>query len=362
MIGFYFYFLAQEKENAFYSFFSGVAFAAASATRISLSVIGVIAFFHILIVSRLKFRQVLLFVFGALSTAVLVYLPFVIDAKAFDNLINAHLYHASRQGFDLKLILGSLSRIARWYLPVWILICLSFTLPKSKSDSSVKNSNIRFIAFSFIAAAFVHLTSPNPYDDYQVPIMGIAAVYAVVKIAPAKFPLMFFVAVLTLCQTFGSPLLEKFMTNGHDRFWVVPKNTTDVFQLRQVAKKIEAIDPGGKELLTQDLYLAIETNRRVPKGLEMGPFSYWGDVDSTKAGLNKKTMMSLLESAPCKVAAGSGYMFAITVPSCAETDVETQLQFWNALKKRYSLVERIPFFGQNGTTLLLLSRKNEGEP
>ena len=362
MVGFYFYFSAVEKKSAFYSFLAGAAFAVAASTRISLASAGVVAVFHIFSIRKFKRSVSFCFVLGAVMTGFFAYMPFLADAKAFDNLIAAHLYHASRDGLDFKLIAGSLSRVARWYLPVWFLIGLSCALPECRRNLRESGSNLLFIALAFSVTALVHLSAPNPYDDYQVPIMAIAAIFAAVRIAPARLPVVFLIAALVWCQTFGSPLLEKFMTNGHDRFWVVPKDSTELFQLRQVAEKIEKLDPGGKELLTQDLYLAIETNRRVPQGLEMGPFSYWGDVDGPVPGLNRKSMIELLESAPCKVAAGSGYMFAITAPSCKETDVETQLDFWNILKKNYSLAERIAFFGQNNTTLLLLSRKDKGVP
>ena len=117
--------------------------------------------------------------------------------------------------------------------------------------------------------------------------------------------------------------------------------------LRSVADKIEKLDPGGKTLLTQDLYLAIETGRKVPDGLEMGPFSMLSDVE----------WRSLLASAPCPVAALSGYSFAVNPPVCDERPVEQQMEYWGLLKKDYELVSRVEAFGQNSTTLLILRRK-----
>ena len=186
--------------------------------------------------------------------------------------------------------------------------------------------------------------------------MGLLAVYAAVKLVSIATDsgrlLTMVVLTLGLCfaNSFGSPLLEKWMTNGQDRFWSLKKGKCELAQLRDVAKRIEAQDPGGKTLLTQDLYLAIETNRRVPKGLEMGPFAMLTDEEWKKL---------LTEAAPaeCKVAALSGYAFAIEPPACNERSIEKQMEYWTLLKQNYKLVDREEVFGQNTTTLLMLKRK-----
>ena len=140
------------------------------------------------------------------------------------------------------------------------------------------------------------------------------------------------------------------MTNGQDRFWSLKKEKCELAQLRDVAKRVEQLDPGGKTLLTQDLYLAIETGRKVPKGLEMGPFAMLTD---------KKWKKLLTETAPaeCGIAALSGYAFAIEPPVCKERSIEKQMEYWTLLKQNYKLVDREEAFGQNATTLLMLKRK-----
>jgi len=140
------------------------------------------------------------------------------------------------------------------------------------------------------------------------------------------------------------------MTNGQDRFWSLKKEKCELAQLRDVAKRIEKFDPNGKMLLTQDLYLAIETNRKVPKGLEMGPFASLSDAEW-------RTLLSATAPATCELAALSGYAFAIEPPVCNERSVETQMEYWSVLKRNYKLVEREELFGQNATPLLILRRK-----
>ena len=152
---------------------------------------------------------------------------------------------------------------------------------------------------------------------------------------------------MAFATAFGSPLLEKWTINGQDRFWSLKKEKCELALLRDAAERVERLDPGGKTIFTQDLYLAIETGRKVPKGLEMGPFAMLDD-----AGWRK-----LITAAECPVAAISGYTFAIEPPKCNERSISQQVEYFSLLKQKYSLVETIDAFGQNATTLMILKRK-----
>ena len=77
--------------------------------------------------------------------------------------------------------------------------------------------------------------------------------------------------------------------------------------------------------------------------------------------LNRELMYDLIDSAPCRLAACSGYTFAISAPTCSETPFEEQKGLLTALKRRYGLTAREPNFGQNATTLLLLTRRETGK-
>lgn len=205
----------------------------------------------------------------------------------------------------------------------------------------------------FLLVFAVQMLAPFPYEDYQVPVMGLLAVFAAVSTV-ARVPdaahlkaKVLLVLGMTWACSFGSPLLEKWSTNGQDRFWSLKKDRFELAQLREVARQIEAVDPGGTELLTQDLYLAVETGRRVPAGLEMGPFAMLTDAE----------WRTLLHAAPCRIAALSGYSFAINPPRCDERPMSEQMEYWNILKRNYNLVLKEENFGQNQTTLLVLKRK-----
>ena len=297
---------------------------------------------------RRRWADAALFALAGFAALSLVYGPFLVDCAAREGLFAAQRYHAERGGSDIVWTVGSLSRLVRWYLPVFILFGMGFAAKTSPY--------MRTVFFSFAAVFAVQTLAPFPYEDYHVPVMALIAVYSTVKFAAACISpagsanrQALLVLGLVFACSFGSPLLEKWTVNGQDRFWSRKKRMCELAQLRDVAGRIEAMDPGGGELLTQDLYLAVETRRRVPAGLEMGPF----------AVLDDNGWRRLLESAPCKVAALSGYSFAIEPPVCNERPVEKQMEYWGILKKHYRFSWKEDDFGQNSTTLVVLERNQE---
>lgn len=317
-------------------FVAGLFLAFAAGTRFSLVVlIGVVT-----ICLYLRYRstcpwKVLFFVFGAVIALGCTFGPILYDEKTQLGFITALTYHTSRGGSDIVWTVGSLSRLVRWYLPIFVVLGLG----------SFRQAKLLLAAF--LAVFAVQIAAPFPYEDYQVPIMALLAVFAAANLKPARAPLL----VMGLCfaTSFGSPLLQDWMTYGQDRFWSIKKDKTELQQLRETAKRIEAIDPEGKTILTQDLYLAVEMNRKVPEGLEMGPF----------ARLTDGEWRELLEKAPetCNVAALSGYSFAIEPPECKERPLDEQLACWWILENHYEKVFKIDRFGQNATTLIVLERK-----
>ena len=337
-----------------FAFASGLSLAFACGTRISLGVIlAVVGFSLLFSFSRMRWTF-LWFGLGGAFGLVVVYGFFLCDPTARAGLFAAQAYHAARSGFDPVFTIGSVSRLVRWYLPVFVLLGLGFA-HRREACGEANALLVAWLAFaSFVAVFLVQMLAPFPYEDYQVPVMGLLAVFAAVLFfgRPASVPARGLLLTLGLAwaASFGSPLLEKWTTNGQDRFWTLKKDQCELAQLRDVARYIEEEDPNGETLLTQDLYLAIETGRKVPDGLEMGPFSMLSDEEWRK----------LLSSAPCKIAALSGYSFAIAPPRCDETPVERQIEYFHLLKKNYDLVQKVDNFGQNATSLLILKRKDEG--
>ncbi|MBR2839464.1 MAG: hypothetical protein IKE55_11805 [Kiritimatiellae bacterium] len=363
MAGFLFIDMAQAAWNRsrggfIWAFVSGLSLAFAAGTRISLGAILCVVgtFLLVAAVRGREWRVFAGFVAGGFGGLALVYGPFVVSDGAREGLLAAQAYHTAREGggHAFTWIVGSLSRLVRWYLPVFVVLGLGYfrigpshrIVPARMPTAMSRTLWMAFL--SFLAVFFVQMKAPFPYEDYQVPIMGLLAVFAVVMyLCVSEMPLPLVALGMTWALSFGSPLLEKWSTNGQDRFWSLKKDKYELAQLRDVAKRIEKLDPGGKELFTQDVYLAIETDRRVPKGFEMGPFAMLSDADIAKA----------VAETEMPVAALSGYTFAIEPPACTERPLDRQMEYWEILKRRYELVESIEAFGQNATTLLILKRK-----
>ena len=330
---------------------AGLALAYAAGTRVSLGALLCVVGLGLLFARQWK--SLLWFCVGGFGGLALVYGPVLCDPGARAGLIAAQQYHAARGGFDITWTVGSFSRLVRWYLPVFVTLGLGVG-----KRSWVPGASI--LLWGFLAVFAIQMLAPFPYEDYQVPVMGLLSVYAAVTFVSRgaanrtieqseQSNNLALLLVLGLCfaNSFGSPLLEKWMTNGQDRFWSLKKEQCELAQLRDVARRVEQLDPGGKTLLTQDLYLAIETGRKVPQGLEMGPFAMLTDAEWRK----------LLGQADCPIAAMSGYAFAIEPPVCNERPLDRQLEYWSILKRGYELVERHESFGQNATPLLILKHK-----
>lgn len=301
----------------------------------------------------------LFFALGGFVGLFAVYGAFLCDSAAFDGLLAAQQYHSARGGFSPVLVLGSLSRLVRWYLPVFIIAGLAvigggFRNLFRRAAPAVR-AGVTAMLVGLAAVVLLQMSAPCPYDDYQVPIMGLFTIVAVVAFFASDFSGNIFdpaksiwlVLGLSFAVSFGSPLLEEWMTDGQDRFWPIRKEKSELALLRDAAREIERLDPGGKTLLTQDVYLAVETGRKVPVGLEMGPFSIMGADEWRR----------LLSTVDCPVAALSGYTFAVDPPVCNLRPIEEQLEFWNILKSRYEYVSKFERFGQNSTTLLMLRLK-----
>ena len=358
MAGFLFIDLAQEAWNRARGGFvwavaSGLSLAFAAGTRISLgAVLCVVGVFLLVSAARRRHRRVLAgFVVGGLGGLALVYGPLLASSGARAGLLAAQAYHMSRGGgaVDMTWAVGSLSRLVRWYLPVFVVLGLGVFRLGPKPTAPICATRTPWMAlYSFLLVFLVQMRAPFPYEDYQVPVIGLLAVFAVVLLlSGSKCRPLLLVLGMTWATSFGSPLLEKWSTNGQDRFWSIKKDKFELAQLRDVARRIEAMDPGGREIFTQDVYLAVETNRRVPVGFEMGPFAVLSNADIERA----------IRETEMPVAALSGYCFAIDMPDGTERPIGDQVRYWELLKKKYVLADREESFGQNATPLLILKRK-----
>jgi hypothetical protein len=216
---------------------------------------------------------------------------------------------------------------------------------------------------SFFAVFILQLSAPFPYDDYQVPLALNAIIPASVLFA-RLFPSSqfgWFAVAISLIFSGTSPLLQEWTTYTPDRFWSRKIETSELGKLRKVAREINALDPGGTAILTQDAYLAVETSRKVPSGFEMGPFSFFPGVSDEKAKEmrvhNVNTLLELIRESNISIAAMSGYGFAIAAPECARVKSEDLEKIGLALDQAYKPVGNVYDFGQNETTLTIYKRR-----
>jgi len=360
----------RSMRTAMWALPAGLVIAFAAGTRLSLGVLLPVTVLGLLVSFRRTGAAFFLFALGGALGLLLVFGPSLAGAR--EQFVFAQTFHAARRGGgqDLFLVAGSVSRSVRAYLPMALMavaLVLSPLLGRRSGGSSGGRWAWLWVA-GFVCVFVVHLLGPFPYDDYQVPAMGLlAAALAAWTVRSALGTVahdalcLFWVAV-TLVASFGSPLPQEWLLARQDRFWAVKKPQSDLALLRQVGRDVRALSGETEHtLLTQDVYVAIEAGMSVPGGLEMGPFSYFPGLSDEDAAmfkvLNRRGLLALIERAPCEVAAVSGYGFAIRAPVMDEVPDEEAQQFWSALTRNYDLVEVVTDFGQHSTTLQLFKRR-----
>ena len=357
-------FLLVSYRSPFAAFAGGLSLAFASGTRISLLLILPVVGITLLVKFR-EFRwRFLWFGLGGALGLFLTYGLFALDPVSRAALLAAQRYHAARGGFDPFFSLGSVSRLARGYAALgMVLFGVLMTRRPAPNEPRLpveQSTLLWMMGLSFAAVFLLQLSAPFPYDDYQVPLMGLLTVLIASWYCRRGGTAWFAVLAATLVS-FTSPLLQEWATYAQDRFWSQKKEMSELAKLREMGRIVNALDPDGKDILTQDLYLAVETGRTVPPGLEMGPFSYFPEMSTEEARaahvLNRELMGELLDSAPCRLAACSGYTFAIAAPKCTENAFEEQTRLFKLLKRHYERVAIEENFGQNATTLMFLQRR-----
>lgn len=376
----------RRKTHSPMSFFwalpAGLLVALAAGTRLSLGALLPVTALWLLVNVRKTGSAFFWFSLGGLLGLVMVYGPPLLEAR--EQFLFAQSFHVSRGGRDPLLVIGSLARIVRAYMPA-VLLGVALVLvrllrgvcavhPHQEVDSE-EPSGLTYRGviwpslwlFSFLGVFVVQLASPCPYDDYQVPVMGLLSAALAGWAANStssgtlRGGLCLFWVLASLCGTFASPLLQEWFVVRQDRFWVVQKHTSDLKKLRQTGRDVVALADGDSRLLTQDLYLAVETGLRVPSGFEMGPFCYFPELSDEQAArfrvMNRNRLIALLSSAPCSVAAFSGYGLSIRSPVMDEVPQTDAQMFWSLLGKNYDRVQEVPDFGQQCTTLQILKKR-----
>ena len=299
-------------------------------------------------------------------------------------------YHTGRNPGSLAAALvykaGFLSRFVGDYLILAILgaawLLLLVFCPRPRQTQVPRNQPLPgMLLCGALMMTVVHAMAPFPYDDYQVITipafaiavsLGLAHVFNSLSVgsqsdthlaAASSWARVFVLTIFLACSAaaWSSPVNQNWVVRERDRIWWRLKGQSPVLHLQEAAATLRQHVPVGSEVLTQDLYLAVEAGLRVPHGLEMGPFSYYPAMASDRAKslgvLNQELLLDLLHRTEAPAAALSGYSFTIESPGVTELDPAQTEMFLAALYERYEPIESIPHFGQGFTTLQLLAKK-----
>lgn len=347
-------------------FFAGMFLACAAMTRLSLGAYLMVAGLFLVIGFRRYGKS--WFFFGVGGGIVFVFFAVYIILPNFEQFYFANLFHEQRNGEGIVFMLGSVARLARNYFPICVLMIATVAWigirgeGKHFCEKIRKGEYSRLILWSgaFLLPTLIHLMSPFPYDDYQVPVMPL-----IVAIISALFwnqlevseragkVVLFAIMGIVVLSAGASSFNESWFLVRKDRFWVKTKVIPDTLFLRKVGKEIAEVTDPKLPILTQDLYLAVEADRMVPEGFEMGPFGFFPGMETEEAikhhVLNHELALRVIHQTKAQLSAVSGYTFSMAAPEMKEVAEEKREELIKAMGRGEETV--IPDFGQEHTTL-----------
>jgi hypothetical protein len=381
--------MAARPGGARRAFLAGMALAAATAVRLSAGAAALAVALWLLARRRQVARgAAAAFIAGGALVGIAAFGPSWLWAKE-GLLFGLVEYHAGRSaggGWTPWIFrAGFVSRMLLAYWPA-VAAALAWGLARRAAGQRATAAGVHpSDALGWAAAAMtaVHVLAPFPYDDYQVIVYPLFAVWLGTRWTEAALPLgpppvgapaglgkaadpierrLGWLAAIGLVAVVSAPINQQWVILRRDRIWWRPKAEADLMTLRRAAQWLEARVPADEPLLTQDLYLAVEARRRVPSGFEMGPFSYFPGMSRDRAErlhvLNRERWLETIERAEAPWAAVSGYGLSIASPAVVELPLAEQARLKAALERRYEWMREIPDFGQAHTTLNLYRRRD----
>lgn len=373
--GFVFAARGRVRNSSLFFACSGVAFAAAAATRItagfSLAVVGVW-----LLASRKSYGDKGWLAFGvggALGLALFLGSFYVLAPESFQFfLMQYHSFREAGGGLfaTLAFKVGLVSRVVQAYfvaVAIGVALVIAKTLGFARSDGP-RDGLVICGWVTLIGITLVQASAPFPYDDYQVPLFPLYA--ALLAVALFRLPLfsaprptvaaLWIALLLSGASAISSPVNQNWMIVGRDRIWWKMRERPALLQLRDAAREIKKLAGDSNILLTQDTYLAVEAGMRVPRGWEMGIFSYYPDWSREKAErlhvLSADMLRADIGLVSANVAALSDYAFSVAAPAVSPLPDAERAALWELVEARYTPVTVIPYFGQGNTTLHLYNR------
>lgn len=360
--------------NATLAAASGFAMAAAAAARLSLGV-ALAAGGVALLAQRRRLGPAWLFYgIGGLAGLGLLLAPRALAAP--DAFMFANFFHGARAGGGIAMVLGSASRLARNYWPMAMLVFACGAIVHADARPAVGPADGAWRMGAgwgavFAAVFVVHILSPFPYDDYQVPAMPLLAC-GVVSLAMCALPeserldraLWTALPLIAWFAALTSPLNESWLVVRKDRFWVEIKEEPDILRVARVGRMLRQSTPDGAPILTTDTYLAVEAGRPVPQGFEMGAFGYFPALSDEEARkyhvLNRNVMAETAADCGAPCAAFSGYAFAMAAPAMTRIGEAEREELLALAMREYKKTGEVRDFGQEHTTLVTATRRTPG--
>jgi len=372
---------AMTRRNGYLTMLAAALMVLAAGTRSSAAFVLPIVFCLLWLERRkLNFAGWAYFILGGVIASILIIGPFLFQSP-MNFIYFAGRFHTLRHEGDLFSALifkaGFISRVLQAYFVCFVFWAAAMVIRRSRqvadnSRGDQAQSNVissfmrRCIWISAIAVSLVHLGAPFPYDDYQVFIYPLIAISVSLMIVEeirgqgCKW-VMLATLCLALSSAVSSPLNQEWIIEGRDLIWWRTKDKPPLLKLRETAGRIKSHCRPGDLLLTQDPYLAVETGCALPRGLELGQFSYFPALTRDQADkmnvLNRDTFAELLQNCNAPIAAFSGYAFAIQAPQITPVPPADKLFFEQIVSNRYELFDTVPAFGQASTELRLYRRK-----
>ena len=364
------------------AFASGAFFALAAATRATLCLAAVPVWAALLAGARrgrARRFDALWFALGVAAVVVPAYGALL--AVCPDNFVFSQTYHAARASAPLGKWIVLRGGFACFLLQGYPALAVAAALAAAAAGRGGKGGpapaaapgrGLRAaVAASFVLVTAAHFAVPFPYADYNTPAMPLAAVWLALFLAegtaraglPARTVSAAALA-LSLAFAAASPWPMKWVGGRQDRFWFETDSSTPLARLREAGRAVRAASPAGVPLFTQDAYLAVEADRPVEPGLEMGPFSLFPGLDDATARArrvhNLSTLAAAAETTEARVASVGGYTFAMACPSTDPLGGEEREALLGALRRRFpAVLAEWDRFGQQDTPFEIRVREGE---
>lgn len=349
-------------------FFSGVFFAVAAGARLSLGAAAVPIWIFLILDSRSgeprcgKFSYVH-FASGCAVALALIFLPAIVGAG--EGFFFAQRYHTARAAapFAQWLVLraGFFSLLAQGYAPLVAGGAFAAGCGLRGAAATGGRGLTAAVFAAFAAVTLLHALVPFPYNDYNTPAMPLAAIAAAVVLTRVlNTPGRLAAALVAACVfAAASPRCMQWVGGEQHLFWFETDSKPALFKLREVGRFIRERTEPGEPVFTQDAYIAVEADRPVPQGLEMGPFSVFPGLSREEAEKfrvhNVETLKTEITYGPAKIAAVTEYDFAVSCPSTDPLGDDKRADLFGAVSRRYPRVLMSDgSFGQNRTRLLVL--------